>query len=1086
MTAIAMTIFFNPSKVFCQFSADKIKYYILYDISGSVPNEDRHKNLQALLHQMIRRNGDKIGSETSFDLIFFGEDPDEPEGLARFDLYDRNKDDEAGITRELNRRYKEARSQKFTHVQVALDKAISLSTKFEGSSGFFLFTDGHLKPGDIANSDAHKQYVNKVDATINLLREGGKPVFLIQSSHDPESDYDSLQMHKVYKAIGDSIAVGINSFWVESNVEHGTKSYNLIRREFEKFLNNAHYSIIEAHRTVQEDDPMGKIILLAKIMSLRDKINSSEALAESPVSVQIDTLFKEAISGLEIKLNDTTILDLRKDRDLLRLLDYLKDKDDSQNKQQGYLFQGWEKLSTQYLLASANHHHTYDLFATSNEKALLDKLEEILDNTNALSRDQLIVLESVIQGLTAENYLEKIYESYKKVILENVEPISSISNPTLDFQLFDVPSITVEPTENKSEDRNLEEAIILGLTDYLLERTQQEAMFIFFENLHNRVFRPSTYIKDTLFYNVDRLIAPNGGNSDEIFEPNLVLIKEAFNKDIQQLPQNLSLHPKVRESDGLLSLTYALDLITNLTTGSDLEESFTKLFRNVPNTANGTTTLERGILFTAQFISFLEQHNLVAAYNSLSEKDLDRISKMAAVWFANKYPDIQQIRDLENLTIRIKEIFRSYTLLRDRIENIKKQLENLQPSADFQEYQNYKRALYLDILNNSTDILISGLDVIEHFAKEEDFKEIRSRLHEYQNLTQSAIDAWFKIKEKEYAKAVMLLLPMIPKLPQVEIPHVDKIESFKRIRIQLDTKKFEKIADSLNKHRTVVTALINKPPFDSKEQALTYLANNNLLFLKPLVLNADHSIGLPNGIDIGSLEVLYREVSKLKISGKKLSKVKTKLDSVWTQYPFFDQAIKDRLALYFINQLDFKDLTEDLKKLIAVAGEVSTAKSAGDVKNAMSKYAMPVASYRLKRKSRSNWMVNAYVGGGGSLYFKDDIEDKITPELTLNAPVGIEHSWSVNSNKMSFSFFMPIIDLGNIINYRIDEIKGNSSTSADDRTIKIENVISPGIYAILGLSKRYPFSTGLGYQMNPHRLNFMLAFDLPLFKISSR
>ena len=131
-------------------------------------------------------------------------------------------------------------------------------------------------------------------------------------------------------------------------------------------------------------------------------------------------------------------------------------------------------------------------------------------------------------------------------------------------------------------------------------------------------------------------------------------------------------------------------------------------------------------------------------------------------------------------------------------------------------------------------------------------------------------------------------------------------------------------------------------------------------------------------------------------------------------------------------------------------------------------------------------MVNAYVGGGGSLYFKDDIEDKITPELTLNAPVGIEHSRSVNSNKMSFSFFMPIIDLGNIINYRIDEIKGNSSTSADDRTIKIENVISPGIYAILGLSKRYPFSTGLGYQMNPHRLNFMLAFDLPLFKISSR
>ena len=96
----------------------------------------------------------------------------------------------------------------------------------------------------------------------------------------------------------------------------------------------------------------------------------------------------------------------------------------------------------------------------------------------------------------------------------------------------------------------------------------------------------------------------------------------------------------------------------------------------------------------------------------------------------------------------------------------------------------------------------------------------------------------------------------------------------------------------------------------------------------------------------------------------------------------------------------------------------------------------------------------------------------------LNAPVGLEYSYALKKSNFitSLSLFAPIIDVGNVINYRI---KGTT----DSREIQIEEIISPGIYLVAGITRRFPFSVGVGYQANPGRLGAFVAFDLPLFKL---
>lgn len=172
--------------------------------------------------------------------------------------------------------------------------------------------------------------------------------------------------------------------------------------------------------------------------------------------------------------------------------------------------------------------------------------------------------------------------------------------------------------------------------------------------------------------------------------------------------------------------------------------------------------------------------------------------------------------------------------------------------------------------------------------------------------------------------------------------------------------------------------------------------------------------------------------------------------------------------LKLLGKLDKKD-SVFYKSVVNIAGEVSTAKSPDDVKNVIAKYTLPVASYRIKYKNSNTIMINAYLGGGGVVYRNDNVKGAVM------APIGLEGSFKVIGR--SFSVFAGLLDLGNIINYRI------STTDSTKNVVNFERIFSPSLFLRIGLNKSSPFSFIGGYQMNPGRFSLGLAVDMPLIAI---
>ena len=523
-----------------------------------------------------------------------------------------------------------------------------------------------------------------------------------------------------------------------------------------------------------------------------------------------------------------------------------------------------------------------------------------------------------------------------------------------------------------------------------------------------------------------------------------------------------------------------------------MEEAFENILPNGQGLE--TSSLERGLLFSAQLISLIKQHDWTNLFNQQSEEGLDFLSRYAALRFAKQYPDILEIQNLDELVVKIKAIYKSYIQLRGEMIELIKEYKSIKPVSDFTDYQEYRKNIVIDILWKSTDLLISGLTIAEHYAKVEDKKKIKEKIHQGRVLAKSAIESWFLIREGKYTRAVALLLPMIPDLPPLKIESADVKELKSLIgKVSINNDKLMDDVQNLS-----LTSLNNISAFVSAEDCKNwdcmgeFLSTKHLSFLKPLIKLEDEKFSIV--ITTNNLPLLMSfyqkllEEKNLFNQASLLAKAKSLEEIITDMEKTFGvdwNNIKSELTNLLFQYIDLSELNGRVKNLIAIAGEVSTAENAGDVKKILQKYTLPVASYRIKRTEEWALMINAYTGGGLAWHRIEDDEEDISyePELTLFAPVGFESSWRVRKN--SLSLFLPIIDVGNIINYRINEIKDsdNDEDSDDDRLFKLENIISPGAFVVWGASKRFPFALQAGYQFNPRRFSLMVTFDLPLFRL---
>jgi hypothetical protein len=1007
-------------------SSDKVKYYILYDVSGSVPSQDTFRNISVLLDRMIGHNSrdTSIASPVSFELILFGQVP----YVTTKKLYDKsvNEADQAAmatlISEELNNIKTTKVVQQYTHLLSALDYVNSLDEEAnQATFGVFIFTDGLLKPGDVElkhfrdhhlyphdDSKAHSQYIEEIETTIDQLNKRKKPVFIVESApirldhpKDLNDFYPTKEIEfRDMKFFPDTLRISNRLFWINSKV-------SLQKPENTSLLDYFDHFVIDA---------MSFIV---------NQVTNLPAPAASNAFIEKALFYDGTVENYK------------------------------NMKQMIMSKEGTTEIATKALMTS-------EYSVSADIIGILESLEGDLKKTD-FNRQQIEATYAKFESLFASGEINQVAAAAYQHAKEN----SAALPVTPGDQTFDSPKPTnLNSPEEAKQYENLEEAIVLGLADYLIERTQQEAYYMMYENLNNKLLKPIPYLKDTLFSHFSGLIG------DKNFTPNIVLIKEAIQKDVELFPQNLIIHPRLREKEGLLALAYCYTLVDRLIKKDNLEEAFENVAKLLPDPKESITSFERGLLFTSEFIAFLKEHDLNNAYVRPTPEEMTRVSKIAALWFANKHPEILQLRDLDKLAEKIKQLYQGYNLIREQLIAIEAEFKALKPSSDFKDFNAYKRQLILDVLKLSTDLLVSGTDFIRFFADEADMSNINGKIFTYSRQAQSAIEAWFLIEDKEFAKAIALLLPLIPDLSPKTLEEIKGIPFKGRINTDDFKKDFNYLKDNQAAIQLIISGSVGS--FTNVKDAQAYLQENKITFLEKLLIRGAgtcYAVSLPSGMTVSDVINFYEKVEKKLNDSKRYS-----MDYYET---FFSKLSgSSYLTLTLFQYVNFGEFNGEAKKLIAVAGEVSTAKTAEEVKNALSKYSLPVASYRIKRNEPDTWTINAYTGVGYSNYGPLDFNNV---EPILFAPIGIEYSFlprKKQSRRMSISLLASVFDVGNVINYRLNT-KGNT----EKRVFTIENIISPGGFLCWGLSKKVPLAILAGYQFNPNRLTAALTFDLPLFRI---
>lgn len=221
------------------------------------------------------------------------------------------------------------------------------------------------------------------------------------------------------------------------------------------------------------------------------------------------------------------------------------------------------------------------------------------------------------------------------------------------------------------------------------------------------------------------------------------------------------------------------------------------------------------------------------------------------------------------------------------------------------------------------------------------------------------------------------------------------------------------------------------------------------------------------------------------------------------------------------------EVNELLKYLSYYGGflvDILTADSAVQIKQILDKYAEPVGSYKIARKSINSGGLTAYPGlyGGYGTNFATDKSKSFVNGIT--APIGFSFNWAfskVNNNSNpaydygkysrskekylfknytghSFSMFFSVVDIGAVLCYRW----ASDSTKGFPEKIKFEQIFAPGLQLVWGM-KNVPLVLMAGAQYTPllrsiegdkaifrdpnyWRIGLTLAVDIPIFTMYSK
>lgn len=192
-------------------------------------------------------------------------------------------------------------------------------------------------------------------------------------------------------------------------------------------------------------------------------------------------------------------------------------------------------------------------------------------------------------------------------------------------------------------------------------------------------------------------------------------------------------------------------------------------------------------------------------------------------------------------------------------------------------------------------------------------------------------------------------------------------------------------------------------------------------------------------------------------------------------------------------------LVKDLFFYASFMVDIVSARNSQQINGILQQYALPVGSYRLKRRSQFSLEVNAYPG----LYVgvEEGLNNSLKADnvLGITAPIGFSLSWGESQNKKgrSFGVFLPLIDIGAAFSYR-----WNGTATGFPEQLRWRQVLSPGLHGVWGF-RQLPISLMAGMQVTPQlrkikpqdiasldgnvwRYGVSLVVDIPMFNLYLR
>lgn len=183
---------------------------------------------------------------------------------------------------------------------------------------------------------------------------------------------------------------------------------------------------------------------------------------------------------------------------------------------------------------------------------------------------------------------------------------------------------------------------------------------------------------------------------------------------------------------------------------------------------------------------------------------------------------------------------------------------------------------------------------------------------------------------------------------------------------------------------------------------------------------------------------------------------------------------------------------------------VAEAQSPTDIKSAITAFALPTGSSRIKKQNAFSWGINGYVGFYKAWNLRYSNVTLPATEWGITAPLGLALNWGLgrDGSSGSLSVYGGIIDIGAIFAYKVN------SDSSISSSIQFSQLFAPSIGAVYGfpvIAGKYniPLTLGANFQWGPRlrsvtdkgnsvlpfltgRFNMFLAIDLPIVNFHVR